>query len=777
MEFVNSILFSAGINIFNISVVSCAVVAVLCILVAVIAALIRCQVVYVDPEGDYEIEFEKKKWLSKVVLRPAFKLGKSFVGWSLDPNGENMVTEPEFMLTHTYVLYAVWADEAKVSKDGEGVFVQLNYLDAEGEDVVKSCIYKVNAVLPENQEIGVKVNGWAFEKDGPVVIAGENASAVFSINLYPVFNEGATNHTAFDGDVVCELLFIDSNTDAFVYKESHYFDLEIPEGWSASSSFIGWAVEPNGEAIIERGDDDAVFTIQLFSVDGEPKAVLVDEPYVAPVIEEVAQEEAAPEEPEEIVEEEIPEEPVVQEPVVEEPVAEEPVAEEPVQEEPVAEEPVAEEPVAEEPVQEEPVAEEPVEIVPTVIPTYFDNEGNKIDIKYSRSFTANLIQSDDTVKDYYSQLKNHILSYKGVKSKISWKFDSYNRGRDQLFKIKFRGKTILLYCAIDPEELDKAKYHHEAINAKIFADVPTLLKVKSGLGLRKAKEVVDTVMAKFGIEANPKAKVVDYVKEYPYEETEALLARKLVKILEADGDVVVISTKEKEPEPVVEPVIEEPVVEEPVIEEPVIEEPVVEEPVVEEPVVEEPVVEEPVVEEPVVEEPVVEEPVIEEPVIEEPVVEEPVIEEPVIEEPVVEEPVIEEPVIEEPVQEEEEVFEIHEAVVEEVSSEEADKIAEEQHIDATMDEGVDYITSKDTKKVIVNIDSISKAYHAGEIVNIASLKEKKLIVKNAKFVKVLARGTLDKPLKIKAGEFSDTAIKMIRLVGGSPTHVKYVIKK
>ncbi len=767
MEFVNSILFSAGINIFNISVIGCAVVAAICILFAVIAALIRCQVVYVDPEGDYEIEFEKKKWLSKVVLRPAFKLGKSFVGWSVDPNGENMITEPEFMLTHTYVLYAIWKDEAKVQKDGEGIFVQLNYLDAEGEDAVKSCLYKVNAVLPENQEIGVKVNGWAFEKGGKAVIAGENASAIFSINLYPVFDEKATDNTGFDGDVVCELLFIDSKTDGFIYKESHYFDLEIPEAWNTNATFVGWSVEPKGEAIIDRGDDDAVFTIQLYSVDGDVQAVLVDEPYVAPVIVEEAVEES--------VSEEVVEEPVVEE-VIEEPVAEE-VIEEPVVEEPVIEEaieePVVEEPVVEEPVAEEPVQEEPVEVVPTVIPTYFDNEGNKIDIKYSRSFTANLIQSDDTVKDYYGQLKNHILSYKGVKSKISWKFDSFNRGRDQLFKIKFRGKTILLYCALNPDDYDKAKYHHEAIDAKIFAEVPMLLKVKSGLGLRKAKEIVDIVMAKFGIEPNPKAKAIDYVAEYPYEEIEPLLARKLVKILEADGDVVVVSTKEKEPEQIAEPIVEEPVVEEPVIEEPVVEEPVVEEPIIEEPVVEEPVIEEPVIEEPVIEEPVIEEPVVEEPVIEEHVIEEPVIEEPVVEEPVIEEPVTEEPVIEE----EEEVFEIHEAIVEEVSSEEADQIAEEQHIDATMDEGIDYITKKDTKKVIVNIDSISKAYNAGEIVNIASLKEKKLIVKNAKFVKVLARGTLDKPLKIKAGEFSETAIKMIKLVGGSPTHVKYVIKK
>ena len=246
MEFVNSILFSAGINIFNISVIGCAVVAALCILFAVIAALIRCQVVYVDPEGDYEIEFEKKKWLSKVALRPAFKLGKSFVGWSLDPKGENMITEPEFMLTHTYVLYAIWKDETKVVRDGEGIFVQLNYLDAEGEDTVKSCIYKANTVLPENQEIGVKVNGWAFEKGGKAVIAGENASAVFSINLYPVFDDKATDASKFNGDVVCELLFIDSKTDSFIYKESHYFDLEVPEAWNMSPSFVGWSVEPKG---------------------------------------------------------------------------------------------------------------------------------------------------------------------------------------------------------------------------------------------------------------------------------------------------------------------------------------------------------------------------------------------------------------------------------------------------------------------------------------------------------------------------------------------------
>ena len=48
-----------------------------------------------------------------------------------------------------------------------------------------------------------------------------------------------------------------------------------------------------------------------------------------------------------------------------------------------------------------------------------------------------------------------------------------------------------------------------------------------------------------GIEPNPKATAVDYVKEYPYEDNEALLERKLVKVLEADSANIIKSSKKK----------------------------------------------------------------------------------------------------------------------------------------------------------------------------------------------------------------------------------------
>ena len=185
--------------------------------------------------------------------------------------------------------------------------------------------------------------------------------------------------------------------------------------------------------------------------------------------------------------------------------------------------------LAEEIISAEPQIEEQAPIL-----AYLDNDGNKLEIRYSRSFEANLIQSDETVKDYYNELKNYIMSFKGVKSRFSWKFETFNKGRNPFFKIKLRGKTILLYCAVDPSTIDKERYRHDAIDNKLFADVPTLLKIKAGLNVRRAKEIIDLVMSNFEMEKNPKAQEVDYKSLYPYEDNQALIEKGLIKTLEND---------------------------------------------------------------------------------------------------------------------------------------------------------------------------------------------------------------------------------------------------
>jgi ribosomal protein L18E len=303
------------------------------------------------------------------------------------------------------------------------------------------------------------------------------------------------------------------------------------------------------------------------------------------------------------------------------------------------------------------------------------------------------------MKEFYSELKNHILSYDGVKSRLSWKFDSYNRGRDQLFKIKIRGKTICLYLALDPNNYDVSKYHHESIDAKIFEDVPMLFKIKSGLGLRKAKQLVDDTMAKFEIPQAEKPKFVDYVAKYPYTETEELVQQKLVKVLVSEGSIGAKSDDNADSADV-EGDLTTTKVEETVV------------------------------------------------------------------------APVEEVVEAAPVAEATE--EIH--IVESVSADEADSLVADEIVDKTVESDVEYVTKKDTKKDVVNVGELSDAYNAGEVVDLKSLKEKGLIDPKTKTLKVLASGTINKPLIVKAHVFSETALKMIVLTGGRVIKVTSKIK-
>ncbi len=77
------------------------------------------------------------------------------------------------------------------------------------------------------------------------------------------------------------------------------------------------------------------------------------------------------------------------------------------------------------------------------------------------------------------------------------------------------------------------------------------------------------------------------------------------------------------------------------------------------------------------------------------------------------------------------------------------------------------------RKGIINIDTISAAFEDGDVVTISALKAKHLVPKNIHFVKVLARGILDKSLTVKAHDFSMDAVKMIVIAGGNVVKLKF----
>lgn len=70
------------------------------------------------------------------------------------------------------------------------------------------------------------------------------------------------------------------------------------------------------------------------------------------------------------------------------------------------------------------------------------------------------------------------------------------------------------------------------------------------------------------------------------------------------------------------------------------------------------------------------------------------------------------------------------------------------------------------KKQIVNVDTLSENFCEGERVDVNSLKEHNLVAKDTGYIKILARGAIDKPLSVYANAFSLSAVKMIALTGG-----------
>ena len=110
-------------------------------------------------------------------------------------------------------------------------------------------------------------------------------------------------------------------------------------------------------------------------------------------------------------------------------------------------------------------------------------------VELQKSFMAKLIQLDKDKQKYYTTLKNELLSYQKVKSRISWNFDTINAGRNKIAKFAVRGKSLCLYLALDPDKVDD-KYKVEKIDSQKYAAVPCLYRIVNDRRVKYAIELI-----------------------------------------------------------------------------------------------------------------------------------------------------------------------------------------------------------------------------------------------------------------------------------------------
>ena len=99
-----------------------------------------------------------------------------------------------------------------------------------------------------------------------------------------------------------------------------------------------------------------------------------------------------------------------------------------------------------------------------------------------------------------------------------------------------------------------------------------------------------------------------------------------------------------------------------------------------------------------------------------------------------------------------------------VRAQDVDNILTDEVAAALVENGDSF--SDKTRTGIINIDILSQCFVDGETVTLDEIKKRINGYSKTTYIKVLARGTLDKRLIVEADDFSLQAVKMIVLLGG-----------
>ena len=161
-------------------------------------------------------------------------------------------------------------------------------------------------------------------------------------------------------------------------------------------------------------------------------------------------------------------------------------------------------------------------------------DGSKVFIKERKSFEAKLIQSSPETQYFYNVIKNRLLSFTKVKSKISWKYESFTLNKVKLAKLQIRGRYLVLYLALDMKKYPKERRLEDSSKYSLFKDTPVTLRIKDNTRLEFALDLIDDLRRRFLLEEGFLKEDHDYSKSF--ENDEELKNKGLIKVYAKFGD-------------------------------------------------------------------------------------------------------------------------------------------------------------------------------------------------------------------------------------------------
>ena len=157
--------------------------------------------------------------------------------------------------------------------------------------------------------------------------------------------------------------------------------------------------------------------------------------------------------------------------------------------------------------------EAPVYVAPKAAPVEEEEEDEKRKSAPRIPFAKKMVKADKDIQDKYNEIKNEILAY-GAKSRVSIACDTFRLHRKAYVKINLVGKTLKVYFALRPRDFEDSPIPVQDASDKVaYEEVPALLKVKSNLSVKRAKELVRLAMEKDGIAKENEAEEHNWIRD------------------------------------------------------------------------------------------------------------------------------------------------------------------------------------------------------------------------------------------------------------------------
>jgi len=132
-------------------------------------------------------------------------------------------------------------------------------------------------------------------------------------------------------------------------------------------------------------------------------------------------------------------------------------------------------------------------------------------------FSDRLLAADQSLADGYKRIRHHAMCY-GLRSRVSQKADTFMAHGKTFVKMSIVGKTLKVHYALNPQSYEDSPIPViDDSTTLMYENIPTLLKVRSDLSIRRAILLIDDVAKLNGFEY----KEIPMEEMSQYEEIEA----------------------------------------------------------------------------------------------------------------------------------------------------------------------------------------------------------------------------------------------------------------